>query len=263
EYKRQLLNAFHILDFYYRIKEGNAEGIMPRTFIFGAKAAPGYKRAKGIIKYINEIAKLVNSDPETKDKLKVVFVTNYRVSYAEKLFPAADISEQISTAGKEASGTGNMKFMLNGAPTIGTLDGANIEIAEEAGMENSFIFGLTVDEIEDMKESYDPHVPYAEVPGLKRAVDSLVDGTFDDGGTGAFRELHDSLLKGASWHRPDNYFILADFASYREAQEAVGKAYEDRIGYARKCLMNISGAGKFSSDRTIMEYADEIWDIEI
>ena len=262
EYKRQLLNAFHILDLYYRIKEGNAEGIMPRTFIFGAKAAPGYKRAKGIIKYINEIAKLVNSDPETKDKLKVVFVTNYRVSYAEKLFPAADISEQISTAGKEASGTGNMKFMLNGAPTIGTLDGANIEIAEEAGLENSFIFGLTVDEIEDMKESYDPHVPYAEVPGLKRVVDSLVDGTFDDGGTGAFRELHDSLLKGASWHRPDNYFILADFASYKEAQEAVGKAYEDRIGYARKCLMNISGAGKFSSDRTIMEYADEIWDIE-
>jgi starch phosphorylase len=262
EYKRQLLNAFQILDLYYRIKEGDAEGITPRTFIFGAKAAPGYKRAKGIIKYINEIAKLVNNDPETKDKLKVVFVTNYRVSYAEKLFPSADISEQISTAGKEASGTGNMKFMLNGAPTIGTLDGANIEIAEEAGMENSFIFGLTVDEIEDMKETYDPHVPYAEVPGLKRVVDSLVDGTFDDGGTGAFRELHDSLLKGASWHKPDNYFILADFASYREAQEAVGKAYKDRLSYARKCLMNISGAGKFSSDRTIMEYADEIWDLE-
>lgn len=261
EYKRQLLNAFHILDLYYRIKEGNGEGIAPRTFIFGAKAAPGYKRAKGIIRYINEIARLVNSDPETRDRLKVVFVTNYRVSYAEKLFPAADISEQISTAGKEASGTGNMKFMLNGAPTIGTLDGANIEIVEEAGEENNFIFGLKVDEIESMKAEYDPHVPYMEVAGLKRVVDSLVDGTFDDGGTGAFRELHDSLLKGASWHKPDNYFILADFASYREAQEAVGRAYEDRLGYAKKCLMNIAGAGKFSSDRTIREYANEIWSL--
>lgn len=262
EYKRQLLNAFHILDLYNRIKEGDAENITPRTFIFGAKAAPGYKRAKGIIKYINEIANLVNSDPETKDKLKVVFVTNYRVSYAEKLFPAADISEQISTAGKEASGTGNMKFMLNGAPTIGTLDGANIEIVEESGEENNFIFGLKVDEIEDMKETYDPHVPYLEVPGLKRVVDSLIDGTFNDGGTGAFRELHDSLLKGASWHKPDNYFILADFASYREAQEEVGKAFKDRLSFAGKCLMNISGAGKFSSDRTIREYANEIWNLE-
>lgn len=262
EYKRQLLNAFHILDLYYRLKEGEALDMPPRTFIFGAKAAPGYKRAKGIIKFINEIANLVNSDPETNDRLKVVFVTNYRVSYAERLFPAADISEQISTAGKEASGTGNMKFMLNGAPTIGTLDGANIEIVEEAGEENSFIFGLNVDEIEKMKDTYDPHVPYLEVPGLKRVVDSLIDGTFSDGGTGAFKELHDSLLKGASWHKPDNYIILADFAAYREAQEAVGKAYLDRLGYARKCLMNISGAGKFSSDRTIIEYANEIWNLE-
>ncbi|HSP46752.1 MAG TPA: glycogen/starch/alpha-glucan phosphorylase, partial [Clostridiaceae bacterium] len=180
----------------------------------------------------------------------------------EKLFPAADISEQISTAGKEASGTGNMKFMLNGAPTIGTFDGANVEIVEEAGEENNFIFGLRVEDIERLGNTYNPGIPYKKTTGLKRVVESLVDGTFDDGGTGMFKELHDALLKGASWHRPDNYFILKDFASYREAQEKVDKAFRDRMGYSRKALMNIANAGKFSSDRTISQYAQEIWEIE-
>ncbi|QZY57431.1 glycogen/starch/alpha-glucan phosphorylase [Crassaminicella profunda] len=262
EYKRQLLNAFHILDLYYRLKENPQMDIVPRTFIFGAKAAPGYFRAKGIIKFINEMAKLVNSDTQINDKIKVVFVQNYRVSYAEKLFPAADISEQISTAGKEASGTGNMKFMLNGTPTLGTFDGANVEIVDEAGEENNFIFGARVEEIEKMKETYDPKEYYEKVPGLKRVVDTLIDGTFDDGGTGMFEEIYNSLLMGASWHKPDNYFLFRDFEDYREIHKAVDKAYGDKIGWAKKCLMNIANSGKFSSDRTIEEYAKEIWHIE-
>ena len=211
EYKRQLLNAFGILDLYYRLKENPQMDIVPRTFIFGAKAAPGYVRAKAIIKFINEIANLINNDAEIKGKIKVVFVQNYRVSYAEKLFPAADISEQISTAGKEASGTGNMKFMLNGTPTIGTYDGANVEIVQEAGEENNFIFGARVEELEEIKDTYDPKEYYETVPGLKRVADTLIDGTFDDGDTGMFEELFNSLLEGASWHSPDNYFILKDF----------------------------------------------------
>ncbi|QXM06384.1 glycogen/starch/alpha-glucan phosphorylase [Crassaminicella indica] len=261
EYKRQLLNAFHILDLYYRLKENPKMDIVPRTFIFGAKAAPGYFRAKGIIKFINEIAKLVNNDSEINHKIKVVFVQNYRVSYAEKLFPAADISEQISTAGKEASGTGNMKFMLNGTPTLGTFDGANVEIVAEAGEENNFIFGARVEEIEKIKETYDPKEYYEKVSGLKRVVDTLIDGTFDDGRTGMFEEIYNSLLMGASWHRPDNYFLLRDFDDYREAHKRVDKAYRDRLGWAKKALMNIANAGKFSSDRTIEEYAKEIWNI--
>ncbi|MBU5483275.1 glycogen/starch/alpha-glucan phosphorylase [Clostridium sp. MSJ-11] len=261
EYKRQLLNAFGILDLYFKLKENPNMDIVPRTFIFGAKAAPGYVRAKAIIKFINEIAKLVNNDSEIKDKIKVVFVENYRVSYAEKLFPAADISEQISTAGKEASGTGNMKFMLNGTPTIGTYDGANVEIVQEAGEENNFIFGARVEEIEKIKDTYNPKEYYETVPGLKRVVDTLIDGTFDDGGNGSFKELHTSLLEGASWHKADNYFILRDFKDYIEAQYRVDKAYRDRRGWAKKALMNISNAGKFSSDRTIEEYAKEIWNI--
>jgi starch phosphorylase len=262
EYKRQLLNAFGILDLYFRLKENPKMDIVPRTFIFGAKAAPGYVRAKAIIKFINEIANLVNSDLEIDSKIKVVFVQNYRVSYAEKLFPAADISEQISTAGKEASGTGNMKFMLNGTPTIGTYDGANVEIVQEAGEANNFIFGARVEELEEIKETYDPKEYYETVLGLKRVADTLIDGTFDDGDTGIFEELFNSLLEGASWHSPDNYFIFKDFAAYREAQNRVDEAYRDRLGWARKCLMNIANAGKFSSDRTIMEYAKEIWGIE-
>ena len=259
EYKRQLLNAFHILDLYYRMKEEGKDNFVKRTFIFGAKAAPGYDRAKGIIKFINEIADLVNNDEETNDRLKVIFVENYRVTYGEKLFPAADLSEQISTAGKEASGTGNMKFMLNGAPTIGTLDGANIEIVEEAGEENNFIFGAKVEEIEAIKDSYNPYEYYESVPGLRRVVDSLIDGTFSDEGTGMFKELHDSLLKGASWHNPDNYFILKDFEDYRRAQNDVNEAFKNKVDWARKMLLNIAGSGKFSSDRTIVEYSNDIW----
>lgn len=262
EYKRQLLNALSILDLYYRLKENPQMDIVPRTFIFGAKAAPGYLRAKGIIKFINEIANLVNNDAEINNKIKVVFVQNYRVSYAEKLFPAADISEQISTAGKEASGTGNMKFMLNGTPTIGTYDGANVEIVQEAGEENNFIFGARVEEIEEIKDTYSPKEYYETVTGLKRAVDTLIDGNFDDGDTGMFEELYNSLLEGASWHSPDNYFIFRDFADYRDAQNKVDAAYRDKLSWAKKCLMNIANAGKFSSDRTIMEYAKEIWNVE-
>lgn len=262
EYKRQLLNAFHILDLYFRLKENPNMDIVPRTFIFGAKAAPGYFRAKGVIKYINEVAKIINNDPEINDKIKVVFVENYRVSYAEKLFPAADVSEQISTAGKEASGTGNMKFMLNGTPTLGTYDGANVEIVAEAGEENNFIFGARVEEIERIKDTYDPKEYYENVPGLKRVVDTLIDGTFDDGGTGMFEELYNSLLKGASWHRPDNYFLLRDFDDYRKAQQEIDKAYRDRLDWAKKCWINLVNSGKFSSDRTILDYAREIWNIE-
>ncbi|MCK8059404.1 glycogen/starch/alpha-glucan phosphorylase [Fusibacter sp. A1] len=261
EYKRQLLNAFHILDLYHRIKADPKGDWVPRAFIFGAKAAPGYFRAKGVIKFINDIASLVNNDPEIGDLLKVVFVENYRVSYAERLFTGADLSEQISTAGKEASGTGNMKFMLNGTPTIGTLDGANVEIVEEAGEENNFIFGLKVEDIAVLHSLYSPTKPYKNTSGLKKVVDSLVDGTFDDEETGMFEELFESLMKGASWHEADNYYILADFESYREAHDRVAVSYKDELGWAKKCWMNMCGSGKFSSDRTIAEYASEIWHV--
>ncbi len=262
EYKRQLLLAFYILDLYYRMKDHPKEEVYPRTFIFGAKAAPGYFRAKGIIKFINEVKELINEDPDMRGKLKVVFVENYRVSYAEKLFPAADLSEQISTAGKEASGTGNMKFMLNGAPTIGTYDGANIEIVEEAGDENNFIFGLRVEDIEKLQKNYDPKIPYNTVPGLKRVVDTLIDGTFDDENTGMFKDLHDSLLIGAHWHHPDHYYILKDFEAYRDMQKKVDQAYRDRTGWLKKAWANVANAGEFSSDRTIEQYAKEIWDLK-
>ena len=266
EYKRQLLNAFHILYLYDRLKTDKTFDTEPRTFIFGAKAAPGYVRAKAIIKFINAIADLVNNDKEIGGKLKVVFVENYGVSYAEKLFPAADISEQISTAGKEASGTGNMKFMLNGAPTIGTYDGANVEIVEEAGLDNSYIFGLTVDDIEELTESYNPGAELKKNKALKKAVDTLIDGTFvkeeENKQTFAdFKELHDSLTKGASWHKPDNYFIIRDFEGYRMAQEKVSKDYRDGLSFYRKGFVNMAKAGKFSSDRTIRQYAEEIWQI--
>lgn len=216
-----------------------------------------------IIRLINEVAQVINKDPETNGKLRIVFVENYRVSVAQKLFPAADISEQISTAGKEASGTGNMKFMLNGALTIGTLDGANVEIVEEAGEENNFIFGLKVNEIEEMRaKGYDPHVPYNSVEGLKKIVDSLIDGTFNDLGTGIYGTIHRSLMENAPWHQADQYFVLEDFEAYRNAQKRINVEYRDRLGWAKKQLMNIANAGKFSSDRTIKEYADEIWFIE-
>lgn len=261
EYKRQLLNALHILDLYYRIKENPEMTRAPQSFIFGAKAAPGYFRAKGIIKFINEIAKMVNEDPQVNKLIKVVFVQNYRVTYGEKLFPAADISEQISTAGKEASGTGNMKFMLNGTPTIGTYDGANVEIVAEAGIENNFIFGARVEELEAIKDSYDPEIFYKTVPGLKRVMDTLIDGTFDDGDTGYFKELYDALMLGADWHAPDHYFILKDFEAYRDAQNRMNEAFLDSYAFAKKCWLNMCYAGKFSSDRTIEEYVKETWKI--
>lgn len=263
EYKRQLLNIFHVIGLYHKLKLNPSMEFNPVTYIYGAKAAPGYLMAKGIIRLINEVAQVVNRDPDVNGKLKIVFVENYRVSVAEKLFPAADISEQISTAGKEASGTGNMKFMLNGALTIGTLDGANVEIVEEAGIENNYIFGLKVNEIEEMRtKGYDPHVPYNNVQGLKRIVDSLIDGTFNDLGTGIYGNIHRSLMENAPWQQADQYFVLEDFEAYRKAQKTINKEYRDRIGWAKKQLMNIANAGKFSSDRTIKEYADKIWHIE-
>ncbi len=204
---------------------------------------------------------MINNDRVVSKKIKVVFVENYNVSYAEKLFPAADISEQISTAGKEASGTGNMKFMLNGTPTIGTFDGANVEIVQEAGEENNFIFGLRVEDIEKIYSEYDPNDEYNSIRGLKRVVDTLIDGTFSDSGTGMYRELYDSIMKGASWHKPDAYYILKDFESYRIAQQDVNDAFKDRMAWAKKCWINLSSAGKFSSDRTIEQYAREIWNI--
>ncbi len=262
EYKRQFLNALHVLDLYYRIKENPDMDRKPQTFIFGGKAAPGYFRAKAVIKFINDIKTLINNDPSVNGKIKVVFATNYRVSYGEKLFPAADLSEQISTAGKEASGTGNMKFMLNGAPTIGTYDGANVEIVEEAGVENNFVFGMTVEDIKDIEGKYDPVYYYENTPGLKRVMDTLIDGTFDDAGTGIYRELYDSILNKDIHNKPDEYYIMKDFASYRDAQAKANHAYKDSLSWAKKCWMNIVNAGKFTSDRTIEDYVKEIWHIK-
>ena len=264
EYKRQLLNVLHIMELYNRLKENPLLDIEPRTFIFGAKAASGYRRAKSIIKLINTLAERINNDADINGKIKVVFLENYRVSLAEKIFPAADISEQISTASKEASGTGNMKFMLNGALTLGTMDGANVEIVEEAGLENEFIFGLSAAEVEEFQRNgqYNPFDDYNKVEGLKKVVDQLGDGTFDDDHKGIFRELQTSLLYGVDGSRPDVYFLLRDFDSYREAQTRIDNAYKNKKDWARKALINIANAGKFSSDRTIMEYAREIWNIE-
>ena len=264
EYKRQLLNVLNIMDLYNKLKENPFMDIEPRTFIFGAKAAAGYRRAKGIIKLINAIAEKINNDLTINGKIKVVFLENYRVSLAEKIFPAADISEQISTASKEASGTGNMKFMLNGALTLGTLDGANVEIVEEAGAENEFIFGLKAHEVEELQNNggYNPFEVIDNVEGLRKVLDQLGDGTYNDNHKGIFRELQASLLYGVDGSRPDVYFLLKDFESYREAQARVDAAYKDRRNWAKKALKNIANAGKFSSDRTIMEYAREIWNIE-
>ncbi|MBO5162837.1 MAG: glycogen/starch/alpha-glucan phosphorylase [Ruminococcus sp.] len=263
EYKRQLLNAFSILWIYNGIKDGSIKDFAPTTFIFGAKSAPGYKRAKAIIKYINEIGRIVSSDPETKELLKVVFVQNYNVSYAEKLVAAADVSEQISTAGTEASGTGNMKLMLNGAVTLGTYDGANIEIVQEAGEENNYIFGARVEELEKIVPEYDSRKVFAEDSSIKAVVSSLIDGTVSDGGTGDFRELYTSLLDGASWHAPDHYYLLGDLKSCVEAKLNCNSDYRsDRLAFAKKQWLNMCNAGKFSSDRTIADYAENIWNIK-
>ena len=260
EYKRQLLNALSIMDIYFRLKEGRLPDFQPTAFIFGAKSAPGYARAKAIIRYINRIAHKINNDPDMYDKLKVVFVQNYNCSYAEYIIPAADISEQISPAGTEASGTGNMKLMLNGAVTLGTLDGANVEIVKEAGQENNYIFGATVDVINASRATYNPRWIYDHDPNLHRAIDTLVDGTVavDD----PQRELYHALLDGTSWHQADHYFLLMDYASYMDAKLRANRDYADRINFGRKCLMNVASGAKFSSDRTIRQYAQEIWHIE-
>ena len=260
EYKRQLMNALSIVDIYFRLKNGELPNFQPTAFIFGAKSAPGYARAKAIIRYINRIGKMINNDPAVADKLKVVFVQNYNCSYAEHIIPAADISEQISPAGLEASGTGNMKLMLNGAVTLGTLDGANVEIAQEAGLENEYIFGHTVEQINQAKDSYWARGIYDYNPHLHRAIDTLVDGTVptDD----EQRELYHALLDGASWHKADHYYVLLDYPSYIDAKLRANADYADRLAFGRKCLMNIASGAKFSSDRTIRQYAEEIWHVE-
>ncbi len=260
EYKRQLLNALSIVDIYFRLKDGSLTDFQPTVYLFGAKSAPGYARAKAVIRYINRIARLINNDPDMDGKLKVVFVQNYNCSYAESIIPAADISEQISPAGTEASGTGNMKLMLNGAVTLGTLDGANVEIVKEAGMENNYIFGATVSEINAARDSYYARGIYDSNPRLRRAIDTMVDGTVptDDDQ----RELYHALLDGTHWHKADHYFLLMDYKSYLEAKLRANRDYADKIAFGRKCLMNIASGGKFSSDRTIRQYAEEIWHIE-
>ena len=260
EYKRQLMNALSIVDIYFRLKAGELPDFLPTVYIFGAKSAPGYARAKAIIRYINRIARMINNDPAVSDKLKVVFVQNYNCSYAEHIIPAADISEQISPAGTEASGTGNMKLMLSGAVTLGTLDGANVEIAKEAGMENEYIFGHTVEEINACRDSYRARDIYDSNAHLHRAIDTLVDGTVptDD----AQVELYHALLDGASWHKADHYFVLLDYESYLDAKLRANRDYADRIAFGRKCLENIASSAKFSSDRTIRQYAQEIWHIQ-
>ena len=261
EYKRQLMNALSLYDIYMEIKEGKLKDFPSVCFVFGAKAAPGYARAKAIIRFIGALSDIINNDPDVNTKMRVCFVSNYNCSYAEKIIPAADFSEQISPAGTEASGTGNMKLMLNGAVTIGTFDGANIEIAEAAGIENEVIFGADIKEIESIRDFYDPNVIYASEPRVKRAVDALITLGIDDE-NGDLKELHDSLLKGASWHKPDHYYVLNDFMRYQEARiGAYISAANDKDTFARKCLINIANAGIFSSDRTIGEYAREIWNI--
>ncbi len=260
EYKRQLLNILAVVDIYFRLKEGRLPDFHPTVYLFGAKSAPGYARAKAIIRYINRVARMINNDPAVADKLKVVFVQNYNCSYAEHIIPAADISEQISPAGTEASGTGNMKLMLNGAVTLGTLDGANVEIAQEAGIENEYIFGHTVEQLNQAKDSYYARGIYDTNADLRRAINTLVDGTVptDDGQ----RELFHALLDGSGWDKADHYFLLLDYQSYLDAKLQANRDYADRMAFGRKCLMNVASAAKFSSDRTIRQYAEEIWHIK-
>ena len=258
EYKRQLLNILHVMHLYNRLKTEPEFDMYPRTFIFGAKASAGYKRAKLIIKLINSVADVVNNDASIEGKIKVVFIENYRVSNAEIIFAAADVSEQISTASREASGTGNMKFMLNGAPTLGTMDGANVEIVEEVGIENAFIFGLSAEEVMkyEREGGYNPMDIYNNNQAVRRVLTQLIDGTYAKDDPDRFRDLYDSLTK------EDVYFILKDFDSYAEAQQKVDKAYQDEKGWAKMAMLNAACAGKFSSDRTIEEYAKEIWKLK-
>ena len=260
EYKRQLLNILAVVDIYFRLKEGRLPDFHPTVYLFGAKSAPGYARAKAIIRYINRVARMINNDPAVADKLKVVFVQNYNCSYAEHIIPAADISEQISPAGTEASGTGNMKLMLNGAVTLGTLDGANVEIAKEAGHENEYIFGHTVEQLRQAEPTYYARGIYDTNADLRRAINTLVDGTVptDDGQ----RDLFHSLLDGSGWDKADHYFLLLDYQSYLDAKLQANRDYADRLAFGRKCLVNVASAAKFSSDRTIRQYASEIWHIK-
>ena len=263
EYKRQLLNILHVIYLYNQIKMHPEMEFYPRTFIFGAKASAGYATAKKIIKLINSVADVVNNDASINGKIKVVFIENYRVSNAEWIFAAADVSEQISTASKEASGTGNMKFMLNGAPTLGTMDGANVEIVEEVGTENAFIFGLSSDEVINYENNggYDPNVIYNTDEEIRQVLMQLINGTFSND-TELFRDLYDSLLNTKNTDRADRYFILADFRSYADAQKRVEAAYRDEKGWAKKALLNTACSGKFTSDRTIQEYVDDIWHLD-
>ena len=263
EYKRQLLNILHVIYLYNQIKMHPEIEFYPRTFIFGAKASAGYATAKKIIKLINSVADVVNNDASINGKIKVVFIENYRVSNAEWIFAAADVSEQISTASKEASGTGNMKFMLNGAPTLGTMDGANVEIVEEVGAENAFIFGLSSDEVINYENNggYDPNVIYNTDEEIRQVLMQLINGTFSND-TELFRDLYDSLLNTKNTDRADRYFILADFRSYADAQKRVEAAYRDEKGWAKKALLNTACSGKFTSDRTIQEYVDDIWHLD-
>ena len=253
EYKRQLLNLLHVITLYNRILDGD-QTATPRTVIFGGKSAPGYFMAKHIIRLINAVADVVNNDPRTHDRLKVVFLADYRVSLAERIIPAADLSEQISTAGTEASGTSNMKLSLNGALTIGTMDGANIEIREEVGDDNIFIFGMSAAEVSALKSHYNPWDHYNNNAELRRALDGIRDGQFSPADRGLFRPISDSLLRGG-----DHYMILADYASYIACQDKVSQAYADPAKWARMSIMNVAHTGKFSSDRSIQQYCDEIW----
>lgn len=264
EYKRQLLNILHVMYLYNEIKEHPEISFYPRTFIFGAKASAGYIRAKQIIKLINSVADVVNNDRSINGKLKVVFIEDYRVSNAEIIFAAADVSEQISTASKEASGTGNMKFMLNGAPTLGTMDGANVEIVEEVGAENAFIFGLSSDEVINYEnnDGYNPMDIYNSDADIRRVVNQLVDGTYSQGDKEMYRDLYNSLLTAQGGSKADTYFILKDFRSYADTQKKVEEAYRDKDRWAKMALLNTASCGKFSSDRTIQEYVDDIWHLD-
>ena len=264
EYKRQLLNILHVMYLYNEIKEHPDMEFVPRTFIFGAKAAAGYKNAKLTIKLINSVAEVINNDKSINNKIKVVFIEDYKVSNAEWIFAAADVSEQISTASKEASGTGNMKFMLNGAPTLGTRDGANVEIVEEGGEENAFIFGLSSQEVIDFEHNnqYDPKEIYNMDSDIRAVLTQLIDGTYSPENLELFREIYNSLLETNGYERADQYFILKDFRSYEAAQKKVEEAYRDEERWAKMAMLQTAKCGKFSSDRTIEEYAKEIWHLE-
>ena len=264
EYKRQLLNILHVMYLYNQIKEHPEMSFYPKTYIFGAKASAGYIRAKEIIKLINSVADVINNDRSINGKLKVVFIEDYRVSNAELIFAAADISEQISTASKEASGTGNMKFMMNGAPTLGTMDGANVEIVDEVGIDNAFIFGLSADEVINYEQNggYNPYDIYHNDPDIHRVVDQMVDGTYSNGDTEMYRDLYNSLLNNQGGSRADMYFILKDFRSYADAQARAMEAYKDKEKWAKMALKNTACCGKFSADRTIQEYVDDIWHLD-